>query len=74
MSKVNRAFNRGKCRKCIVGSRKTKSRDVREFALRNAPVHDRTVEKTFEIETYSENKIGCSIYDLLPGVKDNTFK
>lgn len=73
MLKVNRVFNRRNCRKCFGGSRK-KSRDVREFALRNAPVHNRTVEKTFEIEMYSENKIGRSIYDLLPGVEENTFK
>lgn len=27
----------------------------------------------FDIKDYFENKIGCSIYDLLPDVKDTTF-
>lgn len=30
-------------------------------------------EATFEIKEYFENKIGCSIYDLLPGIKETTF-
>ena len=30
-------------------------------------------EKTFEIKEYFERKIGRSIYDVLPGVKENTF-
>lgn len=28
---------------------------------------------TFEIKEYFENKISCSIYDLLPGIKETTF-
>lgn len=30
--------------------------------------------KTFEIRADFERRIGCSIYDLLPGVVENTFK
>ena len=29
---------------------------------------------TFEIKKYFEAKIGKSIYDILPGVAENTFK
>lgn len=28
----------------------------------------------FGIKEYFEEKIGCSIYDLLPGIKENTFR
>jgi len=28
---------------------------------------------TFDIKEYFENKIGCSIYDILPKVKETTF-
>ena len=31
-------------------------------------------KRTLEIKAYFENKIGCSIYDLLPGVVENTFQ
>ena len=31
-------------------------------------------KRTLEIKAYFENKIGCSIYDLLPGVVENTFR
>ncbi|NFG42497.1 HDOD domain-containing protein [Clostridium botulinum] len=30
-------------------------------------------EKTFEIKTYFESLMGCSIYSVLPNVKENTF-
>lgn len=47
-----------------------------DVALRYG-MHPSTIErwkKTLEIKAYFENKIGCSIYDLLPGVRENTFK
>ncbi len=31
-------------------------------------------KRTLEIKAHFENKIGCSIYDLLPGVVENTFQ
>lgn len=31
-------------------------------------------KKTLEIKEYFEEKIGCSIYEVLPNVKENTFK
>ncbi len=40
-------------------------------------VHHATVErwkKILEIKAYFENEIGCSIYELLPGVVENSFK
>jgi len=39
-------------------------------------INESTVErwkKTIEIKDYFEKKIKCSIYDLLPNVKENTF-
>ena len=39
-------------------------------------VHPSTVDrwkKVLEIRAYFENEIGCSIYELLPGVVENSF-
>lgn len=39
-------------------------------------VFDFTVERwnaTFEIKEYFEHQIGCSIYDILPNIKETTF-
>lgn len=47
-----------------------------DVALRYG-VNENTIEKwkiTFEIKDYFENLIGCSIYDILPNVKENTFE
>ena len=30
-------------------------------------------KKVLEIRAYFENEIGCSIYELLPGVVENSF-
>lgn len=40
-------------------------------------IHPATLDrwkKTLEIKDYFEKKIGCSIYSLLPGVAENSFK
>jgi hypothetical protein len=46
-----------------------------DVALRHG-IHERIIDKwkaTFETKKYFEEKIGKSIYSLLPGVRENTF-
>lgn len=46
-----------------------------EMALRGG-LNEYTIPRwksTFEIKQYFENKMGKSVYDILPGVIDNTF-
>lgn len=46
-----------------------------EMALRGG-INEYTIPRwksTFEIKQYFENKMGKSIYDILPGIVENTF-
>lgn len=38
------------------------------------PANVRRWKRTLEIKTMFESRMGCSVYDVLPGVVENTFK
>ena len=43
-------------------------------AIRRSPSDNRQMEKILEIKEQFENQIGCSIYSLLPGIVENSFR
>lgn len=42
--------------------------------VRHPPGDNRQVEKILEIKELFEEQIGCSVYTLLPGVVENSFR
>lgn len=40
----------------------------------SASVYGGPVEKILQLKTFFEKKAGCSIYELLPGVVENSFR